>query len=171
LLPHEHFLIAVLPIVGYYLLRYQRFPSKSLIFVIFVGSQFPDLVDKPLAHAVLILPSGRVFIHSLPFAIPICVLAIYYGAATHRPELSGAFVFAYLAHIFTDTQHVLLDGGVPPDLFWPLMRSLPRPVEPPWGGPDGIYIALWTMFSVLILGVALIITTRDVLFQLSNKKI
>ena len=102
MLPHEHFLVAALPVVGYFLLRYQRLPSKNMIFVVSVGSQFPDLVDKPLAHTVALLPSGRVFMHSLPFAIPISILVLWYGIVTDRPALSDGFVFSYVIHIFAD---------------------------------------------------------------------
>jgi hypothetical protein len=48
--PHEHLLVALLPVVAYVGVR-----DRS-------RSQFPDLVDKPLAHQFCVLPSGRVFI-------------------------------------------------------------------------------------------------------------
>ena len=168
MLPHEHFLVAALPVVGYFLLRYQRLPSKSTIFVVFVGSQFPDLVDKPLAHTVALLPSGRVFMHSLPFAIPISILVLWYGIVTDRPALSDGFVFAYVIHIFADWQHMLRAGELPPNLLWPFMEPLPSPVEPFWAGPGGINVSLWTMFSIVVLSGTLLLVAMDVSYQLSE---
>lgn len=170
MLPQEHFLAAAIPIIGYCVARYRRLPSKGLMSVVFVGSQFPDLVDKPLAHTVPILPSGRVFMHSLPFAIPICILVIWYGIVTDRPALSDGFVLAYLIHLFTDWQHMLLAGELPPNLFWPFMKPLPSPVEPFWAGPGGINVSLWTIFSIVVLSGTLLLVAMDISHQLSETK-
>lgn len=139
-----------------------------MIFVVFIGSQFPDLVDKPLAHTVVIIPSGRVFMHSLPFAIPISILVLWYGIATDRPELSDGFVFAYLIHIFSDWQHMLRAGELPPNLFWPFIEPLPSPVEPFWAGPGDINVSLWTIFSIVVLSSTLVIIAMDISYHLSK---
>ena len=68
--PIEHFLVAFLPVLMYVLVIDRRLPTVRLVAVAFIGSQFPDLVDKPLAYQFGLIPSGRVFMHSLPIALP-----------------------------------------------------------------------------------------------------
>jgi hypothetical protein len=66
---HRYFV----PVFAYVLVRNRGLPSRALSFAVFVGSQFPDLVDKPLAQELVVIPSGRVFVHSLLFAVLISV--------------------------------------------------------------------------------------------------
>ncbi len=128
----------------------------------FVGSQLPDLIDKPLAHELGVLPSGRVFMHSLPIALPVSAVALAYAVATGRRRLGGAFVGAYLLHLLGDTYRTLQRGTIPPDLLWPLVAPIPRPAVPYWAGPHSINLHLWTAFSGLVLGLGLLLLGRDV---------
>jgi len=162
-LPHEHVLVAFLPVCAYVLVRDRRLPSRQLVVVVFVGSQFPDLVDKPLAHQLGVIPSGRVFMHSLPFALPLSVLAIVYAWYTDRLRLGVAFAFAYLSHLLADHYRALLgtDPYVPDALLWPLV-SVPQSGVPHWAGTDQIWLHLWTVFSVVVLGVSLYLFVRDI---------
>ena len=169
MLPHEHFLVAALPIFGYILLRHRRLPSKAMTFVVFVGSQFPDIIDKPLAHSAGFLPSGRVFMHSLPFAVPIAIGILAYGFKTDRPHLSIGFVWAYAAHIVADWYPLFLNGQLPPNLFWPFMPPLPSEAVPGWAGPGAINVSLWTMVSIVILAATILLVAMDISVQLLNK--
>ena len=54
--PIEHFIVAIIPVRVITILFTRRFPSASLIGAVFVGSQFPDLIDKPLALEVGVIP-------------------------------------------------------------------------------------------------------------------
>lgn len=118
--------------------------------IVFAGSQFPDFVDKPLASAGLI-PTGRVFLHSLPFAVPLWLVAIRYGWATGRLRASMAFVFAYGTHLVGDNYVAIQREGwhVPPDLLWPITDHQPRPEVPFWVGPEFIVLRVWTALSVV----------------------
>jgi membrane-bound metal-dependent hydrolase YbcI (DUF457 family) len=167
--PIEHFIVAFLPAFAYVVVRDQGLPSRALSFVVFVGSQFPDIVDKPLAHVLVIIPSGRVFMHSLPFAIPISAIVLAYGWWTDRPRVAGGFVFAYLLHLFGDNRRVLLEGSIPPDLLWPFVAPKPRPVVPYWAGVNGINLYLWTVFSVVVLSVTVVVVGRDVAIQIRDR--
>jgi membrane-bound metal-dependent hydrolase YbcI (DUF457 family) len=131
MLPVEHFIVALLPILAYGLLRDRSLPSTRLLAVVFLGSQFPDLVDKPLAHQFGLIPSGRVFMHSLPFAIPVLTAIGYYSWKTGRKRLSSGFV-AYLSHLLADNYLPLLDPvpTVSPDLLWPFVEPVPRSALP-----------------------------------------
>ena len=135
--PHEHLLVALLPVVTYVVVRDRRLPTPGVVFVTAVGSQFPDLVDKPLAHQFGVLPSGRVFMHSLPFAIPVAIAVLVYGWRTERPRVAGAFVGAYLLHLVGDTYRSLLAGEIPADLLWPCIAAQSRSSGPSWAGVDG----------------------------------
>lgn len=150
--PIEHFIIAVIPVGVVVLILTRRRPPASVIGAVFFGSQFPDLIDKPLAYEVSILPTGRVFMHSLPIAIPFFLVVGVYGWRTNRKVMSVAFVFAHFTHIVADTQKTLLGANQPnSDLFWPFTNPIVRPEVPLWAGPNSISIHLWTVVSVTLL--------------------
>lgn len=157
--PHEHFVVAVVPVVAYVVVFDRRLPTRHLLGVVFLGSQFPDLVDKPLAHQFVVLPSGRVFMHSLPIALPVVLAIGLYGWRTNRLGLSVAFGFAHLSHLLTDHTRTLLGTTpqVPPELLWPLLPPTASPVTPSWGGPGGIYVPLWSVFSIVVLSLSVLV--------------
>lgn len=167
--PHEHLLVALIPVVAYIAIRDRRLPARAVAFAAIVGSQFPDLVDKPLAHQFGLLPSGRVFLHSLPLALPITACVLAYGYTTERPRVAGAFAVAYLSHLVGDTYQPLLAGDVPADLLWPFTAAQPRPRIPFWAGADGINLRLWTLFSVVVLGVTVVMLLRDIRDQICGR--
>ena len=155
--PVGHFLLAALPVLGYLAVRDGDGPTPALVGVTAVGSQFPDFIDKPLAYELDLLPTGRVFMHSLPFAIPLSLAVLWYGWKTDRARASGVFVFAYFSHLFGDNVQLLLGPGarVPPDLLWPFVEPIQRPEIPGWAGPGSVVVHAWTAISVaMVLGLA-----------------
>jgi hypothetical protein len=154
-LPAEHFIVAFLPFLAFVGIRHRRLPTLSVVGVVAVGSQFPDFIDKPLAHQFGILPSGRVFMHSLPTAIPFLLVVGYYGYKTERIRLASAFIFAHLSHLLADNYQALLryNPQIPPDLFWPFTSPISRPITPHWAGAGGINVRLWTVFSIVVLSI------------------
>lgn len=162
--PIEHFVVAVVPIVGCVLVRNREFPHSRLVLVVFFGSQFPDLVDKPLAHVLFVIPSGRVFIHSVPFAAPLSLLVIGYARHTNRLQMGGGFVFAYLSHLVADNYRALTgaDAHIPPDLLWPFVSPIPRPPVPYWAGPNSIHLHLWSLFSIVTLALVAYVVVLDI---------
>lgn len=155
MLPSEHFAVAVVPIILYVLVRDQRPPTPQLLGIAFVGSQVPDLIDKPLAHQFHFIPSGRVFMHSLPIAIPIICLVGWYAWRTNRLRAGFVFGLAYLSHIVADNRQALSPPApmLPDDALWPFRPPIPRSAVPGWAGPNGINVTLWTLFSAVILAV------------------
>lgn len=165
-LPSEHFIVALIPVVAYVVVREKRLPSLRLVGVVFVGSQFPDLIDKPLAHQFGLLPSGRVFMHSLPIAVPFVLLVALYAWKTDRRRLGVAFAFGHLSHLLADNYEPLLrpNPQISPDLLWPFVEPVQRPVVPYWAGTGGINVTLWTLFSVVllsILGYVMLVDVRE----------
>ncbi|WP_324756976.1 metal-dependent hydrolase [Haloarcula sp. GH36] len=161
--PTAHLALALIPVVAFALVRDRRIPSTSLVGLCAVGSQFPDLIDKPLAHVFHLIPSGRVFMHSLPFAIPLSLLVGWYALETHRLRAGAVFVFAYGTHVLADNWTGLTDGNpeLPPDLLWPFVQPVQRPVVPHWAGIGSINLHLWAVFSAVVLSVFGYVVIRD----------
>ena len=107
--------------------RYQRPPGPVIALALAVGTQFPDLIDKPLAWHLGVLPSGRTGAHSLLIAVPLIIgLVVLLDRAERRP-LGLWFGVGYLAHVFSDGLYAALDGryGELGYLLWPI-TSLPN---------------------------------------------
>lgn len=166
--PIEHLIVALVPVGLYVLLRDRRLLSLELAAVTFVGSQFPDLVDKPLALQLNLIPTGRVFMHSLPFAIPVWAFVVAYGWKTDRLRGGVAFVFAHALHLVADNRETLTAGRIPNDLLWPLVAPTPRPAVPYWAGPGSINVHLFTLFSATVLTVTAYYFFRDVIGRVRN---
>ncbi|WP_262180182.1 metal-dependent hydrolase [Haloarcula laminariae] len=106
--------------------RYGRVPTAGVVVPLAVGSQFPDLVDKPLAWTFGVLPSGRAGAHSLLVAVPLlAVLWWRFDGPAGRRAWAG-FALGYLVHLVTDGVYALIAGEFAglAYLFWPVL-SLP----------------------------------------------
>ena len=90
-----------------------------------LGTQFPDLVDKPLGWGTTLLPSGLSLAHSLLFALPVAALTITVGAAVGRLAVALAFVTGYLTHLPGDVLYPLIVTGELRlgFLLWPLVPA------------------------------------------------
>jgi len=160
--PPEHFLVAFIPLLTYIIVRDKQFPDRRFVAVVFAGTQFPDLIDKPLAYQFGIIPSGRVFMHSLPTAIPVLLVVGFYGWKTNRVRLGAAFVFSHLSHLLADNRRMLIQQNpqIPPELLWPF-ASIERQITPHWAGTGGINVFLWTLFSLVVLSILVYILVVD----------
>lgn len=162
--PIEHFGIVFLPAAAIVVVLDRRLPTREFVGAAFVGSVFPDIVDKPLAHEVGLLPSGRVFMHSIPPALPVWLAVAWYGWRTHRSRLSAVFVAGHLLHILADHYQSFRgpNRSLPPEVLWPITGVAPRPPIPGWAGPQHISLHLWTLFSVSMLVVLAYVVIEDV---------
>jgi len=123
---------------------------SSTAFVLAVGTQYPDLVDKPVGGYLGLVPWGRVFMHSLPFAVPVSGVALAYFVGTGRPGLGFGFVFGYFTHLLSDWRNQLRGGEVPADLFWPLVPLGARPETPGWAGDGRINLKIYTAVAAFV---------------------
>ncbi|ACV11267.1 putative membrane-bound metal-dependent hydrolase [Halorhabdus utahensis DSM 12940] len=84
------------------------------VLAVLLGTQFPDLIDKPLAWTVPLLPSGRSLAHSLVTTGPVLLgaLLIAYRARPRRSYLVATLGFAlgHVTHVLGDGLHAFLDG-------------------------------------------------------------
>ena len=100
-------------------------PRSAAVVALAVGTQFPDLVDKPLSWMLGILPSGHSMAHSLLVAVPLALLAVQLGSAIGRKKAGAAFAFGYLSHLPGDVVYPAMIGGKANVgfLFWPLVPA------------------------------------------------
>lgn len=103
-------------------------PGDYATVALLVGTQFPDLVDKPLAWTLDVLPNGRSLAHSL-FTAVVLVVALYLLLDRHgRSTLANAFGVGYLSHLVGDAlasaavgQYTYYYVGF---LAWPLVPAI-----------------------------------------------
>lgn len=102
--------------------RFYRPPAAGATLALAIGTQFPDLVDKPLAWTFGISPSGRAGAHSLLITVPILALLWVGLPNRHRRPLWGAFAAGYLVHLSTDALYPVLYGELSTLAFflWPV---------------------------------------------------
>lgn len=104
----------------------------SVLLVVF-GTQFPDIVDKPLAWTFHVLPSGRSLAHSVFVAVFVSILVGMYCRYRGRSDLGIAFTVGYVSHLIGDGLGVLLAGEYAylSYLGWPILPP------PPYGDEGG----------------------------------
>ncbi|WP_224267991.1 metal-dependent hydrolase [Haloprofundus salinisoli] len=129
-----------------------------------VGTQFPDLVDKPLSWTFQVLPGGRTLAHTLFVAVPL-LLAV--GVVTRRighRRVGEAFAVGYSSHLLGDVLWQLSQGNVRVLAFlvWPLI-----PVDEPeysYGIVEFFFqleLTSGVAFGLVVTGVGLVRWWRD----------
>jgi hypothetical protein len=90
-----------------------------------VGSQVPDLIDKPLGWSLGVLPGGRTLGHSVFFAAVVLGTAYVVASRLHHAGTAIAFAIGYVAHLVTDLPPSVLTGnlGEASFLFWPVLEQ------------------------------------------------
>lgn len=121
--PWGHLAVAYLLYSLYTRGRFRRPPRPELAVAVVFGSQLADLIDKPLAWWIGILPSGRSLAHSLIFAAGLIVVVVAFGIALDRVETATAFGIAHLTHLVADLPPRFFLGYPHGTefLFWPFL--------------------------------------------------
>lgn len=112
---------------------YRRRPLRGAEAVaVVVGSQFPDLIDKPLGWTVALLPSGRSLGHSLITWVVLSAIILFVFSRLDRRHLAPPVIVGYLVGIVTDLSPAVLDGDFSRVTFllWPVLPSPEFDVEP-----------------------------------------
>jgi hypothetical protein len=112
--------LAVLLVLG-------RRTTKAELLAVLVGTQFADLVDKPLAWWFGVIPSGRSLGHSLAFVVPLAAVVVAIAWYRHHTRVGVAFAFGYLTHLLGDVA-VAVVYWRPAELtflLWPLLPPYP----------------------------------------------
>ena len=125
--PWGHLAVGYVAYATYTRYRHDAHPAAGPVVVLTIATQFPDLIDKPLAYSVGVLPEGRSLAHSLVVAVPLCLLALELArrATGWRAESGVAAVIGYGTHLFGDAVHDLLALNVDGLTFlaWPLLAA------------------------------------------------
>ncbi|MCO8246704.1 metal-dependent hydrolase [Haladaptatus sp. AB643] len=141
--PWGHLAVGYLAYSGVRRTRTDRPPTGLEVVVLAVGTQFPDIVDKPLAWWFGVLPTGRSLAHSLVTASLVLAVAYWVCRRTKTRNLWAAFAVGYLSHPFADVLQPVLAGqyGQASFLLWPAL-SLPQshPVALSTGGVSSDFV-------------------------------
>ncbi|UTF54136.1 metal-dependent hydrolase [Natronosalvus rutilus] len=108
-----------------------RVPGAVAVVCGLVGSQFPDLIDKPLAWYAPVLPTGRSLAHSLLFLLPVSLVVLAVASRYERPTYAIVFAIGAFSHLLADTVPALWGAEEYGYLLWPIV-----PVEPEEGAPS-----------------------------------
>ena len=102
--------------------RWRGPPAGLGVLTLVFATQFPDLVDKPLAWVFHVLPSGLSLAHSLLFAVPLSVFVLLVAWWRNVPSAGAAFAIGYFSHLLGDAVYPYLLGRelFPWFLIWPL---------------------------------------------------
>jgi hypothetical protein len=110
--------------------RQDRPPTPAAAIAVGVGTLLPDLIDKPLAWSLAVLPNGRSLAHSV-FTMLILVALVWLLANRRRTRFSfhapvGAFAIAYGSHLLGDGLHALVTGQFDElaYLLWPVLPAV-----------------------------------------------
>ena len=120
-------------------------PTGTEVAALFVGTQFPDLIDKPLGWGTSLLPSGISLAHSLLCAVPVSVTAVLVARRAGPRKVGWAFAAGYLAHLPGDIVYPMVVGGEPrlAFLLWPLLQT-------PASAPASITGHVWGLFAQFV---------------------
>jgi len=101
-----------------------RPPDEAAVVAVLVGTQLPDLVDKPLSWGLGVFPTGHGVGHSVFAGVAVGALA--WRARRHREPVL-ALALGYWSHLAGDALDPLRDGGgiAVERLLWPVVRAEP----------------------------------------------
>jgi len=122
MLPWAHAAVGYLVYSVYSRWRVGRPPVGLTVYAVVLGTQFPDLIDKPLAWSFAVLPSGRSLGHSLfTLGVLLVVLRVTFRYPDQR-ALSTAFGLGYVSHLLGDGIGAITSGEVSGlgYLLWPV---------------------------------------------------
>jgi hypothetical protein len=148
--PWGHLAVGYLCFVLYTQYSDRSAQTTFTVAAVAIGSQFPDVVDKPLAWTFAVLPSGRSFAHSLLTAGIIILVVYRMSRRWHREDTAVAFAIGYVTHSLADLGPDVVWGLLRGDvsqlewttyLFWPLLEVPPYQT-------DSSFIAHFAAFAV-----------------------
>lgn len=162
--PWGHLAVGYLLYASFTRLANDRIPTASATIALAVGTQFPDLIDKPLAWWLAVLPNGRSLAHSIVTAL--LVVTVLGVVARRRGHLALAVSFAigYLSHLFADALLPAITGdwyylGF---LGWPFVPAIEYETEQSFLAHFAtLELDPFHQFELLVVALALLVWYRD----------
>lgn len=133
--PWGHLAVGYLFYTAFTRLVNRRPPEGPPTIALAVGTQLPDLVDKPANWWVGIL-DGRGIGHSLLVVVPLCALVVALARRRDRPAVGAALSIGLVTHLLGDAWRAVLAGEVQASasyLLWPLWEAPTYAIDSPWG--------------------------------------
>lgn len=154
--PWEHLAVGYVAYSAYARLRRGEPPDGAEAFLLALGTQLPDLVDKPLAWTFGILPSGTSVAHSVFVAAAFVPTVVLLARRAGVQRWGTALAFGYVSHLPGDVLYPFLTKGELPFsiLLWPVV------VGPP-SEPQGFLFEFRTLFEAFL---AFLTTPRGQLY-------
>ena len=123
MLPWGHFAVGYLVFTALTDYRYRKPQTFGALVALVFGTQLPDLVDKPFAWYLHVLPNGRSLSHSVFVAVLLAGVAYWVARRYERPLVGVAFGCGYLLHLAGDAFYPVLYGewAELAFLFYPLI--------------------------------------------------
>jgi hypothetical protein len=159
--PWEHLSVGYLLYSTVMRTLYRRPPGDVGAVAVALGTQFPDLIDKPGGWVFGVLPSGTSVAHSAFVAVPVSLVAVAVARRRGVSEIGGAFAIGYLSHLAGDVFFSVLIGGGPAfgAVLWPLG-------EDPSGGSVSVLALVSRLFARWIEYLASPVGIGYVLFEI-----
>ena len=124
--PWEHLAFGYLLFSPSVRLSTARTPTGVEVAALAFATQLPDLIDKPLAWWLGVLPSGLSLGHSVFFAVPVTAAVWAFTRRYDAPGVGAAFGVGYFSHLLGDVLFNSIDGTVSVGfLFWPAVSRPP----------------------------------------------
>lgn len=94
-----------------------------------VGTQLPDLIDKPLAWSLGALSTGTAFGHSIWFLGLMVVVTVSAGVRYGRGTLLAALTIGIASHLIGDVLFAIAVGSAMTYelVLWPIVTASPEP--------------------------------------------
>lgn len=107
-----------------------RVPGGAATIALAVGTQFPDLLDKPLGWWLGIY-DGRGIGHSILATAVLCVALVVVARRYDREDLAGAFAIGVGTHLVADAAGPLATGSLREAgfLLWPFVSPPTYPKD------------------------------------------
>lgn len=112
-----------------------RLPRGLTLLALALGTQAPDLIDKPLTY-VGVLPNGRSLAHSILIIVPVLVILTQVATIQGFKREARAFVVAIGSHLIGDSYLLVLrrEWAELGFLLWPVIPAIDYPEDDisPW---------------------------------------
>ena len=123
--PWEHLAVGYLLYSTITRLHSGESPTTAATLAVAFGTQFPDLVDKPLSWGLAVLESGVSVAHSIFTAVGLSLAVVALTRRLDRPRMGTAFAVGYLSHLPADAAYGVMFGNplqIEPFL-WPFVEG------------------------------------------------